>query len=136
MRPAVIAQPGSCVVAKINEFSKVLTDKSATRDQRADALKFIVHFVGDIHQPIHAVREARGGNGIHVRFLGDDRCGRYDCNLHGVWDTDMILHNGLGRQEYSQHLEYLIKSERLTSSDSGTPDAMPDAHACIPSQLR
>ncbi len=116
------ALPASCVVAKINDFSKVLTDKSAPRDQRAEALKFIVHFVGDIHQPLHAVRDARGGNGIHVRFLGDDRCGRYDCNLHGVWDIDMILHTGMNRQEYAQHLEDLIQSQKLASADSGTPE--------------
>lgn len=120
------ALPDSCVVAKINDFSKVLTDKSATRDQRAEALKFIVHFVGDIHQPLHAVKEARGGNGIHIRFLGDDRCGRYDCNLHGVWDTDMIVHTGLGRQEYAQHLEDLIQSQKLAIVAFGTPEQWAD----------
>jgi nuclease S1 len=93
------ALPESCVVQKINDLAKVLTDKNASREQRAEALKFIVHFVGDIHQPLHAVGEAKGGNGVHVRFLDDDRCGRYECNLHGVWDTSMITHTGLNRQD-------------------------------------
>lgn len=79
-------------------------------------------FVGDIHQPPHAVKEAAGGNGIHVRFLGSDRCGQYECNLHGVWDTSMILQTGLRRQEYAQHLEALISSEKLASADAGTPE--------------
>jgi hypothetical protein len=114
--------PDSCVVAKINELAKVLTDRNAARDQRAEALKFIVHFVGDIHQPLHAVGEAKGGNGVRVRFLGDVRCGRYECSLHGVWDTSMILHTGLNRQEYSQHLEDLIRAEKLTSANNGTPE--------------
>jgi len=43
--------PGSCVVEKIGEFVTVLMDKKAPREQRAEALKFVVHFVGDIHQP-------------------------------------------------------------------------------------
>jgi len=116
------APPESCVVLKINEFLRVLTDKNATRDQRAEALKFVVHFVGDIHQPLHAVKEAKGGNGVHVRFLGNDKCGWYECNLHGVWDTSMILHAGLNRPEYSQHLEALLSGEKLTGSDSGTPE--------------
>ncbi len=116
------ALPDSCVVLKINDFLKVLTDKNAKRDQRAEALKFIVHFVGDIHQPLHAVGEAEGGNGVRVRFLGDDRCGRYDCNLHGVWDTSMILHTALNRQEYSQHLEELVLRQKLGSEDGGTPE--------------
>ena len=45
------------------------------------ALKFIIHFVGDIHQPLHTEDLLRGGNGIHVTFDG-----RRD-NLHSVWDT-------------------------------------------------
>jgi hypothetical protein len=116
------ALPESCVVAKIDYFIKVLTDKNAPREQRAEALKFVVHFVGDIHQPLHAVKEAKGGNGIRIRFLGDDRCGRYECNLHGVWDISMILHTGLNRQEYSQHLEALISGEKLGSLNAGTPE--------------
>jgi hypothetical protein len=116
------ALPDSCVVTKIDYFLKVLTDKNAPRDQRAEALKFIVHFVGDIHQPLHAVKEAKGGNGARVRFLGNDKCGRYECNLHGVWDTSMILHAGLNRQEYSQHLEALISGEKLGGSNAGTPE--------------
>jgi hypothetical protein len=114
--------PESCVVAKINELAKVLTDRNAARDQRAEALKFVVHFVGDIHQPLHAVGEAKGGNGVRVRFLGDDSCGRYECNLHGVWDTSLILHAGMNRPEYSQHLEELIQSQKLGSGDGGTPE--------------
>ncbi len=114
--------PKSCVVEKITEYAKVLTDKTAPREQRAEALKFIVHFVGDVHQPLHAVKEAAGGNGIHVRFLSSDRCGPYECNLHGVWDTSMILHAGLNRQEYAQRMEALISSEKLASANDGTPE--------------
>jgi hypothetical protein len=113
--------PNTCVVQKIEEFLKVLTDKKASREQRAEALKFVVHFVGDIHQPMHAVKEGAGGNHVHVRFLSSSRCGRYDCNLHGAWDTSMILRTGLRRQEYAERLEQLIKSEKLGSADGGTP---------------
>jgi hypothetical protein len=116
------APPDDCVVLKIDDFLRVLTDKSATRGQRAEALKFIVHFVGDIHQPLHAVKEAAGGSGIHVRFLNSDRCGSYECNLHGVWDTSMILQTGIRPQEYAQRLEALISSEKLASADAGTPE--------------
>ncbi len=114
--------PKSCVVEKIADFIKVLTDRKASREQRAEALKFVVHFVGDIHQPMHAAKEAEGGNGIHVRFLGSDRCGPYDCNLHGVWDTSMILHAGLKPDDYAEQLEKLIQSEHLAAQDDGTPE--------------
>ena len=62
----------------------MLTDKKPYRELRTEALKFVVQFVGDIHQPLHAVKEAKGGKGIHVRFLNSNRCGPYDCNLHGA----------------------------------------------------
>jgi hypothetical protein len=71
---------------------------------------------------MHAAKEAEGGNNIHVRFLSNDHCGPYDCNLHGVWDTSMILHAGLKPDDYAERLEKLIKSEHLAGQDSGTPE--------------
>jgi nuclease S1 len=110
------------VVLKISDFIKVLIDKQATREDRAEALKFVVHFVGDIHQPLHAVAEAQGGNEIHVRFLGSDQCGRYGCNLHGVWDSSLIQHSGMSRDEYAQHEEELIKAEKLETVAESNPE--------------
>jgi hypothetical protein len=115
------APPKSCVVAEIEDLIKVLTDKKAPREERAEALKFLVHFVGDIHQPMHAVGEAAGGNGIHVSFLENTRCGPYDCNLHVVWDTSMIQRTGMNRDVYVEHEEALLKSERLARLDGGIP---------------
>ncbi len=114
--------PKSCVVEKVGDFLKVLADKNASREQRAEVLKFVVHFVGDVHQPMHAVKEAAGGNGIHVWFLQSNRCGRYECNLHGVWDTSLIQQADLSREDYAERLEQLIKSEHLESLNGGTPE--------------
>lgn len=114
--------PDNCIVSKISELVLVLTDKTAPREQRAEALKFLVHFVGDIHQPLHAAKEAGGGNGIHLQFLNRDRCGPYECNLHSVWDTTMILQTGMNRWEYTKHEEELIAREHLTLLNHGTPE--------------
>ncbi len=116
----------SCVVLKITDFLKILTDKQASHDDRAEALKFVVHFVGDIHQPMHAVGEAKGGNGVHVKFFDSDRCGSYECNLHGVWDSDLIEHTGLTREEYARHEEELIDTEKLEALAGGTPEQWAD----------
>jgi hypothetical protein len=115
------ALPHNCVVVKLDELIMVLTNKQASHEDRAEALKFIVHFMGDIHQPMHAVGEARGGNGIHVRFLGNNRCGPYECNLHGVWDSSLIQHTGVSRQEYVTHEEELIQMQRLEIDADGKP---------------
>jgi hypothetical protein len=114
--------PRSCVVEKIAYFVKVLIDNKTSRERRAEALKWVVHLVGDIHQPMHAAKEAAGGNGIHVSFLNGDRCGHYDCNLHGVWDTSMILHAGLKPNEYADRLLRLAKTDSLAGQDGGTPE--------------
>jgi uncharacterized RmlC-like cupin family protein len=114
--------PRSCVVEKIRKFSRILVDKSASREQRAEALKFLVHFVADIHQPLHAVKEAKGGNDLRVQFMDSNRCGRYSCNLHGVWDTSMILYTGLKRAEYLERLESRIKAQNLAKLAGGTPE--------------
>ena len=46
----------------------------------------LIHIVGDLHQPLHALGDARGGNGIKVREFGTSQCGeRQSCNLHETW---------------------------------------------------
>jgi hypothetical protein len=108
----------NCVVDRIESFKKVLSDSNASRDDRIEALKFLVHFVGDVHQPMHAIGEAAGGNGIAVTQFGSTQCGRHSCNLHGAWDTGLIEHTRRGRDEYVAHLEKLISDEHLTASGS------------------
>ncbi|KAI5867591.1 S1/P1 nuclease [Durotheca rogersii] len=64
--------------------------------RRAQAAKFVVHFVGDIHQPLHVENVAQGGNGIHVRWESTE------LNLHHVWDSSIAekLLGGVGRRPY------------------------------------
>jgi hypothetical protein len=77
-----------CVVGAIQHFTEVLLNAEGQRSRREqrEALKFIVHFIGDLHQPMHvSYSDDRGGNRLRVSFLGDN-----DTNLHRVWDTDLI----------------------------------------------
>ncbi|MGA8436925.1 MAG: S1/P1 nuclease [Candidatus Sulfotelmatobacter sp.] len=110
----------NCVVDRIELFKNVLSDSNAPRDDRIEALKFLVHFVGDVHQPMHAIGEAEGGNGIAVTEFGSTQCGRHPCNLHGAWDTGLIEHTGMARDTYVAHLEKLITDDHLTAS--GKPE--------------
>lgn len=62
-----------------------LKNPTATKTDKENAVKFVVHFVGDIHQPLHTGRvEDNSGNKIPVKWLG------LDTNLHSVWDSQMI----------------------------------------------
>ena len=110
---------GDCVIAEIARARAVLADAGRAKEERVEALKFLVHFVGDIHQPFHAIGEARGGNDIHVVGFGASQCGKYPCNLHYEWDTGLIEHTGFTEEDYVAHLEQLIRQEHLSAS--GTP---------------
>ena len=108
----------NCVVDRIELIKNILSDSNTPRDDRIEALKFVVHFVGDVHQPFHAIGEAAGGNGIVVTQFGSTECGRHPCNLHGAWDSGLIEHTAMGRDEYVAHLEKLISDEHLTATGS------------------
>jgi hypothetical protein len=84
---------GDCVVAAIQRFVSVLGDRSAEPAARLEALKFIVHFVGDIHQPLHCVDDFskfpppegdKGGNKVHLTYFGKPM------NFHSLWDGGII----------------------------------------------
>jgi S1/P1 Nuclease len=81
---------GNCVTAKINSFSQVLRTSNDDALKR-QALLFLVHFIGDIHQPLHAAERAcdRGGNSEHVNFfLGPEP--HPNLTLHSVWDSQEV----------------------------------------------
>lgn len=80
---------GNNVIDKIDQFERVLLNHNVSREKRAEALKFLVHFVGDLHQPLHcADRNDKGGNSRLVFFLDQPRA----LNLHSVWGTTILLH--------------------------------------------
>ena len=90
--PTADCKEGNCVVDVIARFKSVLSECSNDQNKRAEALKFIVHFVGDIHQPLHTADRTdpytgdndRGGDLIMVTFFGEST------NLHSVWDSGLI----------------------------------------------
>lgn len=77
----------NCIVARLEQFARTLADRSASPQTRLEALKWVVHLAGDIHQPMHAVdNDDKGGNTVQVQFFG------VGTNLHSVWDGRVIEH--------------------------------------------
>ena len=73
------------LVTGIEKCKSVILDKNTSKADKAFYLKLLVHFMGDLHQPMHVGRaEDKGGNDIQVRWFGDGT------NLHSVWDSKMI----------------------------------------------
>jgi hypothetical protein len=85
---------GGCVTQAINQQIAILKDKTAAGPKRAAALRFIIHFVGDLHQPLHASTNSdRGGNCVPVKYFrrkARAKGNSYTPNLHHVWDTEIL----------------------------------------------
>jgi hypothetical protein len=78
--------PKACTVDKINQFAAELADPATDLEEQIMALKFVLHFVGDFHQPLHASdNRDRGGNDVKVSAVGFPHHSRDE--LHGYWDT-------------------------------------------------
>lgn len=83
---AVDCKQGDCAIAAIDRFAARMADRGLPLAQRQEALKFVVHFVGDLHQPLHACDDAdRGGNLVKVRLAQSEAA-----NLHAVWDSATV----------------------------------------------
>lgn len=106
---------GACVVQAIETQRRLMVDSSQPLDVRRDALKFVVHLVGDVNQPMHATNhDDHGGNGFHITLHTDilpeayarDRYkdGIMDTNLHSVWDYFVLASARLELMAYADQL--------------------------------
>jgi len=92
---------GRCLIAALRAQLKLLGDTAQPKPVRTQALKWVVHLVGDVHQPLHTgYGFDRGGNDFQVNWLGEGN------NLHWVWDKLLLSTRGIGEQ---QHLALLKK---------------------------
>jgi hypothetical protein len=116
-----------CVVAAIEKYTAILRDKTQPKDKRREALIFVVHFVGDIHQPMHSaggmvkndktgeMEPDLGGNKVKVRYLG------VETNLHSVWDSMLIEWGAPTVDEYATRLlEYELRGRPVEELQGGT----------------
>lgn len=104
--------PEGDVLWAIEQNAERLTH-ARSRSARLEALRFLVHFIVDVHQPLHVGRaEDRGGNTVDVRYGGTT------VNLHRFWDTDVLEIAGLSRAEYEARLEPIVA---VLAADEQTP---------------
>jgi len=90
-----------CVTHALREQLAILSDNTQDATKRGEALKFVIHFVGDLHQPLHVEdNNDRGGNCVPTNFLQrhtketNTTDGSYTPNLHGIWDTELVENIG------------------------------------------
>jgi hypothetical protein len=106
---------------KDNTYTAILKAEANLRDntlsatQKAEALKFLIHFIGDAHQPMHVSREEdKGGNTIQLRYEGKGT------NLHSLWDSKLIDHEGLNNAEMTTQYD-LATPEQIKKWQSDSP---------------
>ena len=107
-----------CIVAQIERDRRILADRQLPAVQRAEALRFLIHFLGDIHQPLHAVdNNDRGGNVIRVYFPGGHT------NLHHVWDTNIVEVMGPDAEKIAIAIDRSISPGQKKLWQAGTPES-------------
>jgi hypothetical protein len=124
--PARDCPDGDCVIEQIPAQEKILADPAQPRQARIDALKFLVHFVGDVHQPLHAgYSDDKGGNDFQISLRTDIPPQDYakqnyvdgvmGTNLHAVWDYYVIARHAVNASRYADELA------RRTTTDASAP---------------
>ena len=107
---------GDCVVAQIQDDLRILSDRRASDAARAEALRFLIHFVADVHQPLHAEdNDDKGGNQVHVRL------GRERASLHKLWDVDVVEPLGPDPDAIADNIERGLSPGQRKDWQSGTP---------------
>jgi hypothetical protein len=101
--PARDCAEGECIVAAINRELAVLADATRPDAERAQALKFVVHLIGDVHQPLHAGRgDDWGGNRVQLRWSEDGV--EEGTNLHSAWDRIIPVRRDLPVRAHADRL--------------------------------
>jgi hypothetical protein len=108
-----------CVVNKIEEFSAELSGLRTPPAERLLALKFLIHFVGDLHQPLHAAdHQDRGGNCIALTPPQ-----RQQSNLHAYWDVAVVEALGLSPAQIADKLDASLGAADFKQWAQGTPQS-------------
>jgi len=105
-RPTVEDLTGKpCLYTAMRDNAQILRDTTKSDEERREAMLFLIHFIGDLHQPLHCgLASDRGGNNIQVTLRGNGT------NLHRIWDTEMVTHRVAPTVPLPLHAKNLINS--------------------------
>ncbi|QOJ36874.1 MAG: S1/P1 nuclease [Nitrospira sp.] len=121
--PARHCPDRQCVVGQIERFRETLADPSINSTKRQKALKYLVHFVGDLHQPLHAGQNHdRGGNDVKVEFLGKtvNPFTKKPWNLHQVWDNGLLDQYATNAKQAVAQIDRYLTAQNETQLGSGS----------------
>lgn len=115
--------PDGDLVSGINYCTKVIKDEKTSDEEKAFYLKLLIHFIGDLHQPMHVgLEEDKGGNDFKLQWFYNDS------NLHRVWDREMIDGFGMSFTELAKNADVLTKQEVKNIQKGSLVDWVNDTH--------
>ena len=95
-------------VEKVLEFAETLKEKGSSPEEKQIALKFLIHIVGDLHQPLHVGNgRDRGGNDVQLTWFGEST------RLHAVWDTHLINQQNLSYTEFANYILLDVDAKKI-----------------------
>lgn len=114
------------ILQGITKCIEVIKNENSSKEEKAFYLKMLVHFIGDLHQPLHTgIGKDKGGNDFQVQWFRDGT------NLHRVWDTQMIEHYNMSYSELATTMPRLSKKQ-VELLKQGTPrDWMEDSRTLV-----
>jgi hypothetical protein len=122
LAPSQIASQGpaqDCVVNKIDEFTAELSSPATSAAERLFALKFLIHFLGDLHQPLHTSdHQDKGGNCIALMPPQDEQT-----NLHAYWDVAVVEALGPSAAQIADKLDASLGAADIKQWTLGTPQS-------------
>jgi S1/P1 Nuclease len=125
---------GECIVAAIAKVEQTVRNRGASAVERREALMFLIHFIGDLHQPLHCSdRNDRGGNELPVLYNGRRT------NLHSVWDSGLLGHLGTEdelfpalTEESARHRKQYAKGSVKNWAEAGHDAARDTVYGLLP----
>lgn len=110
------APPEGDALGALFFFRGLVLDPKTSPEHRQLALRFIVHIVGDLHQPLHNGRPGdRGGNDVKLKWFGRDT------NLHAIWDSALVDETGYSFTELTERLDRYTRSADVIAWWNGNP---------------
>ncbi len=113
---------GNCASSKIPVFFKVLADPASSDQARAQAIRFLVHMIGDIHQPLHAADDEDLGANLKFVTMPDAPADLPPRRLHAVWDSDLVklITRGRSEPDYARQLLGAYDDKQIAAWQTGS----------------
>jgi hypothetical protein len=126
----LIHPPEGDAASALERFRAILRDPEANQKDKARALRFAVHIIADLHQPLHVGDGTdRGGNDVKVMWFDQPN------NLHWVWDEGLILRQQLSFTEYADRLDRRIEPGLTVAWWDARPDTWMAESAALRPQI-